>query len=150
MEETYNEKIKTMTVEELLTKELPIEALITLKQLITDEINKRQQINTQLLLYTHNCKGCSNHHRGKYKHWAKIVKHVDISKTNGYAFEGEFISPWAEHKLPEGTIIVEVCDITITAYRLKKDAKGNKELIGEAKTDRMSALIEQLAKIVNT
>ncbi len=44
---------------------------------------------------------------GRRKSWFKHVTKVDISKTNGYAFEGNFISEMTETDLPEGSIIIE-------------------------------------------
>jgi hypothetical protein len=130
-----------------IIKSMKTEELQELKQIISAEIESRlQSTSPRLVLYTHRCKGCSNHHMHKYKHWAKIVKHIDTTKTNGYAFEGEFISPWAEHKLPVGTIVVEVCDMKIKAFRL---GENGKELLGEARTDEMSGFIDELAKVVN-
>lgn len=110
-----------------------------------DDLIKTKKGNTapQLVLYTHNCKDSAKHHRNKYKHWAKLVTAVDTTITNGYAFIGEFLKVENEHKVPVGSIIVEVCHTTITAYEITADGKIE---IGTAKTKSMSALIEQLAE----
>ena len=99
--------------------------------------------NQNLVLYTHNCKGASRHHLTKYKHWAKLVTAVDTTKTNGYAFAGDFLRVESEHKVPAGSIIVEVCDRDIAAYRTKAD--GGFTTIATAKTDSMSSFIEIVA-----
>ena len=43
---------------------------------------------------------------GRRKSWYKKVNSVDTKKTNGYAFEGDFLSE-GEHDLNEGDIIIE-------------------------------------------
>jgi hypothetical protein len=99
-------------------------------------------MSKELVLYTHGCKNSARHHLSKYKHWAKVVTSVDTTKTNGYAFQGEFLGVTREHKLPVGSIIVEVCDTDIFAYRLTLE--GKKE-ITKGKTKSMSAFIETVA-----
>ncbi len=42
----------------------------------------------------------------RFKQWAKWVTAVDLSKTNGYAFEGEFLSLNRKHRLPVGAVIL--------------------------------------------
>ncbi|MBS3986208.1 MAG: hypothetical protein KGZ66_11490 [Selenomonadales bacterium] len=95
-----------------------------------------------LVLYTHDCKTSAKYHLNKYKHWAKQVHAVDITKTDGYAFQGEFLSVAREHKLPVGSFVVEVCDATITAYRLDADGK---ERLASRSTRSMSSLIQIVA-----
>lgn len=87
-------------------------------------------------------KDSTNYHRGKYKHWAKLVTGVDTTKTNGYAFEGEFLNINAEHKIPVGSIIAEVCGAKIKIYELKPNGKA---LILEGYTSSMSSIIDSLA-----
>ena len=43
---------------------------------------------------------------GRRRGWGKVVTSVDTTKTNGYAFEGEFLGD-GEVDLPLGTVIVE-------------------------------------------
>lgn len=97
---------------------------------------------TNLVIYTHSCKNTAKYHLGKYKHWSKNVTSVDESKTNGYAFTGDFLSVTAEHKLPIGSIVVEVCGDKIEAYRV--DTSG-KSLLANAGIRSMSKLIGCLA-----
>jgi hypothetical protein len=122
-------------------KNLTIVELQQLQQLVKTEIAAR--VDDKLVLYTHDCKGSANYHMNKYKHWAKLVTSVDISKTNGYAFVGEFLSVSAEHKIKMGSIVVEVCASDIKAYRSHGTGL---ELIGKAKTNAMSAFIELVAQ----
>lgn len=94
------------------------------------------------VLYTHDCQTSAKYHLNKYKHWAKQVHSVDVTKTDGYAFQGDFLSVTREHKLPVGSIVVEVCDATITAYRLDADGK---ERLANRSTRSMSSLIQVVA-----
>ena len=119
---------------------------IQLKELIEAakrELDSRKK--TELVLYTHDCKNAAKHHLGKYKHWAKLVTSVDTSKTNGYAFSGEFLTATAEHKIPVGSVVVEVCGSTIEAYIMKN---GGKEYQFKASTSSMSDFIEKVAELV--
>lgn len=43
----------------------------------------------------------------KFKKWAKTVTSVDTSKSNGYAFEGEFLALDRKHELEVGTYILQ-------------------------------------------
>ena len=67
----------------------------------------------------------------KYKHWCKHVTRVDRSKTDGYAFIGEFLNPANEHAIAQGAVVVEVCGKDYYAYRVTGDF--TKELIAEGK-----------------
>ena len=42
----------------------------------------------------------------RYKKWAKILTGVDRSKSNGYCFEGQFVSPGTKQELNLGTYIL--------------------------------------------
>jgi len=123
-------------------KSLTLEELKNLEAEVKKEIASRQE-KPELVLYTHQCKDKAKHHLNKYKHWAKLVSSIDTTKTNGYAFIGDFLNVAAEHKVPVGSIVVEVCDTTITAFEMS--ASGAVE-IGSAKTTAMSGLIEALAE----
>jgi hypothetical protein len=133
-----------MKMTNLNLKEMSLNELEALRKAISEEIASRQK--TELVLYTHGCQKSASYHLRKYKHWAKLVTGVDTSKTNGYAFQGDFLKVEAEHKLPVGSIVVEVCDADIFAYRLTPNGK---EEIARAKTKSMSALIEKVAKVAS-
>lgn len=128
------EQIKSMSIQELEDLQAQIKEVIKAK---------KAESQPQLVLYTHDCKNSANYHRNKYKHWAKLVTAVDTAKINGYAFSGDFLKIEYEHKVPVGSIIVEVCNTTITAYEV---TAGGKVEIGKAQTKSMSGLIEQLAE----
>lgn len=123
-------------------KEMSVDELKALLDEVKKEIAARQP-EPQLVLYEHGCKASATYHLNKYKHWSKLVTGVDTAKTNGYAFQGEFLSVRNEHKVPVGSIIVEVCNHTITAYEAFADGF---EFIGSANTRSMSGLIEKVAE----
>ena len=122
---------------------MTLEQLKDLKYRVKVEIATRESASKKLVVYTHDCKGSSDYHVRKYKHWSKLVKGVDKTKTNGYAFIGDFLNISYEHKLPVGSIVAEVCDRDIKVYRIVEE---DFELISEGKTDRMSDVIEEVAK----
>lgn len=123
-------------------EKMTLEQLKELQAQIKEEIASRESISNKLVVYTHDCKDSSRYHLNKYKHWSKLVKSVDTTKTNGYAFNGEFLNVNYEHKLPVGSIIAEVCGETIKVYKIDEDGF---DLIAEGKTNRMSGLIEKVA-----
>lgn len=121
-------------------KNMSLEELKSLESQVKAEIADRQQ--PELVVYSHGCKKSARYHLGKYKHWAKLVKSVDTTKTNGYAFAGDFLKVEAEHKVPVGSIIIEVCGSTITAYEM---TKGGKVKIDHSDTRSMSNFIDKIA-----
>lgn len=125
-------------------KEMTIDELKELQKAIDTEIASRQP-KKELVLYTHECQDAANYHLRKYKHWAKLLKGVDSTKANGYAFLGEFLGVTEEHMIPAGSIVVEVCSDNVTAFRVTADGKEN---IGECKSNKMRSLIEELAKVM--
>ena len=130
------ENLTNMTNEELLAGIAALEA----------ELKSRQNVETSDCVYTHDCKGSANYHLGKYKHWAKLVKAIDRSKTNGYAFIGDFLKVQNEHRVPKNSIVVEVCDTTITAYRVT--GNNEKAKISSASMKNLSSLISELFDLV--
>ena len=109
--EDYMKKFEEMTMEELLD----------LQKSIKEEIANRKGITTVYHVYKHHCYNESNRHLARYKHWAKLVKAVDTTKSNGYAFAGDFLSVNREARVPEGAVIVECCDTDLTCYKAGKD-----------------------------
>lgn len=117
------------------------EELVAVK-LEVERRNPRSEVQ-----YAHSCKDSAKYHQGKYKHWAKLVKHVDTTKTNGYAWEGDFLSIWKTHYVPEGSVVIEVCGEKMTALSAEN---GEMVTIGSASTLDQTDLIRQMAEIVNT
>jgi len=127
------ERVKSMSVEELKS----------LKNIINEELERK--LPKEYAVYSHDCMNSANHHKNKYKHWAKLVTSIDTTKANGYAFSGEFLSINVEHKLPIGSLVVEVCDRVIEAYRIEANGKV---LIGRAITNAMVKFIDELATMI--
>lgn len=98
---------------------------------------------TQKVIYEHECKDSAKHHLSKYKHWAKLINKVDVTKTNGFAFDGQFLDVQSEHKIDEGSLIVEVCGDDVSLFRLEKDGKVE---LAKTKRNKMSSLIEKAAE----
>ena len=42
----------------------------------------------------------------RLKNWAKIVADVDETKSNGWAFDGEFIAPGGVQDVPVGSVVM--------------------------------------------
>ena len=123
-------------------KDLSIQELKRLSFEVKEEINSRE--SQKLVVYTHGCKNSANYHKRKYKHW-KLVKIVDTTKTNGYAFIGDFLNIDYGHKVKVGSIIVEVCSSTIKAYKTNENGF---ELIAEATTNSMSEFIDKISLLI--
>ncbi len=98
--------------------------------LLNAEMEARKALHPKVG-YKHDCHGCAQYHMNKYKHWCKHVTRVDRSKTDGYAFIGEFLNPANEHVIAQGAVVVEVCGKDYFAYRVTGDF--TKELIAEGK-----------------
>lgn len=101
---------------------------------------------TAKVLYKHNCADSAKYHRGKYRHYAKLVSSVDTNQTNGYAFVGDFLSFESEHLLPVGSLVVERCGDSVTAYRVTGD--DEKTEVANCPASRMVNFIRQLAEEV--
>ena len=122
--------------------ELSLEEL-QLKDQITSEIASRQQVSR--VVFTHPCFNSSTYHHQKHKHWAKLVKAVDVTKNSGYAFSGEFFDVQREHKVPEGPIIATVCDREATLWHVTADGVIE---VCSCKTNAMSKLIDKCASMI--
>ena len=106
------------------------------EQLSNEELNnaiamlgaetKKRAPKQNFVVYRHCCHNESKHHLRKYKHWCKLVKDVDLSKANGYAFIGEFLSVTQEHMVPVGSIVVDMCSPQCIAYRVTGDYEKEK------------------------
>ena len=123
-------------------KEMSLEELTALAAEVKKEIAARGPQSPELVLYTHSCKGAAKHHLGKYKHWAKRLTGVDATKTNGYAFLGDFLYVGNEHKIPTGSIVVEVCGADLSVYEVTGDGKM---LLDSGSTKSASGIIDRLA-----
>ena len=126
-----------------------------LKELKTEELNKllmeiKEELESRKVpecIYTHDCFGSAKYHFESRKHWAKIIINVDKTKSNGMAFQGNFLNVREENLVPKDSIIVEVCDTKVKAYKITGDRE--KELIAECYTKAMIDLIRTVAETVN-
>ena len=140
-----NMNMKSILLRESVQKkiqELSLEDLNKIKATINKEIERRQD---KKVIYTHECKESAKHHKNKYKHWTKKIESIDTTKTNGYAFVGEFLNINQEHKIAVGSIVVECCGDDLTAYRI---LENEKEEICSAQRNSLSGMIEELSKLV--
>jgi len=117
--------------------------LLKLKAAIEEELQRRsyQQVD-ELVVYQHDCHGSAGYHLNKYKHWSKLIKAIDQSKTNGFAFVGDFLPVDRQAKVRAGSVVVEACGDKICAYRITKEGK---KLIAEGRTKEMVILIDKVA-----
>jgi len=120
-----------------------LEALRTLLAQVQTEIAARETAPIPKQLWTHPCQDASRHHLGKYKHWAKLLTGVDTTKTNGYAWEGRFLSVGAEHLLPAGSIVVYACGENLSAEAIRRDA--DPQPLGSATVHSQYGLITAIA-----
>ena len=128
---------------EMNVQSLTLDELKVLGTAVQNEIAARTSASIPRVLWTHQCQNGSKHHLGKYKHWAKLITGVDATKTNGYAWQGDFLSVAAEHMVPVGSCVAEVCDTDITVYHMIADGAAQ---IGSASTRSQHALIATIAE----
>lgn len=76
--------------------------------------------NASKFIFQHRCADNASYHKGKYKHWVKIVTGIDPTKNNGYAFIGKFISTFQEHEISDGTYILEYVGCSSNPYKFCK------------------------------
>lgn len=99
----------------------------------------------KLVVYEHDCHGASTHHLRKYKHWAKVVREVDLSKTDGYAFVGDFLRVEQDHMLPTGSLVVEVCDNRYDAYVVGPEGKDR---IADGRRGSLAPFVRAVAEFM--
>ena len=76
------------------------------------------------LLYTN-----TNYHHNKYRHWGRIIKTIDETKINGYAF------------------IVECCGDDLKLYKVK--GNDDKEIILEGRYNKFVSFIQEAQELIN-
>ena len=139
---------KTAELEEFLswlTQKLSTEEAKELCDCLLPE-RKQKQEEDDNVIYTHNCHGSAKHHKGKYKHWCKLVDNVDTNKTNGYAFAGDFLSLDSENLVPLNSVVVEVCGNDYTAYKIIDD--NEKEEVASGVKRNLVTFIRKVADYV--
>ncbi|MCD5326164.1 MULTISPECIES: hypothetical protein [Pontibacillus] len=122
-------------------KSMSVEELKELKQEITIELGERVESKNVILEGV--CKGSSKYHFSKTKHWIKKVRKIDTSKTNGYAFEGDFLKTDAENLIKDTDFIVEKTCGNIYFYR-----GNNKEDCVEGSRDNFVSFVLEADKFM--
>lgn len=122
-------------------KEMNVEKLKELREQITKELENRE---TKYGIYEHDCISSAKYHLGKYKHWSKKIDDIDTSKSNGYAFKGEFLDIKQQHKLKINSLVVEFKGCKGNIYTLYKITEQGKEKIIEADRTNLFELIEKV------
>ena len=126
-------------------KELSIEELNNLIKDAKEELAKR---NNKKVVYNCDAKGKSDYALRKYKNWAKVLKSIDTTKTNGYAFVGDFLNIRTENLVNVGDYVLELVDDN--NYYLYKAVENNqKELVLEGKKSELITFINKSAEFVN-
>ncbi len=90
----------------------------------------------------------------KLKKWAKIVKSVDQSKSNGYAFIGDFINAEQKYELEIGTYIMQYGEFySETKVRLLQITPDGLEQIKEwgelDKSDWALSCRDEIAELIS-
>lgn len=125
-------------------KELSIEELNDLLKDVKEEIASR---NNKKIIYCCDVKGNSEYSLKKYKSWAKLITNIDTTKTNGYAFVGNFLNVRTENLVNAGDYVVElVQDQNYFLYKATGD--NNKELLLEGKRNNLITFIRECKKII--
>ncbi len=140
------EEIRMIDLTQLTTQEL--EGLIAQ---VRQELANRRAVSadtadTSLINWSHDCSEAADYHIRKYKHWAKLVTSVDTTKSNGYAFNGEFLDVKRQHKVPVGGIIVWVCDTNLVASRITVDGPVT---VAEGTYNRMADFVDAVAAVMD-
>ena len=147
---TVKREIKKAVVD---FKEMSTEALKEMLENLKAELETREEKTEEKTEEKENIIYCtddhdlqSNRHFGKFNHWAKILKSIDVSKTNGYAFIGDFIPYKQENLVKKGSIVLEHDENGFTAYRAIND--NEKEMLMNATRTNLVTFIKELKKIM--
>ncbi len=102
----------------------------------------------KMVVYEHDCMSAARYHKGKYKHWAKLLTNVDETKSNGYAFMGEWLSKDVQVQVPEGAIVVEYRGCEGKQYHLYRMGKNGKEEITASSREELVGFIRVAAEVL--
>lgn len=78
-----------------------------LKKIIHKAQTELNNKTADKMLYPHDCYSSPSYHLKGYRHWAKKIDSVDMSKTDESALEGEFLNVSTEYELPLNSVIIE-------------------------------------------
>jgi hypothetical protein len=119
--------------------------ILELQAALAEETERRKPIRIKAE-YRHKCNGMSNIHQNAYKHWAMVLTGVDITRSDNRAFEGGWLAMGESHYIKLGSVVVEVCDKTITAYLATANGMSK---MSDTHTDVMGGFIKYLGGVVN-
>lgn len=122
------------------------EELEEISKYITEKLKPKNR--QQLCIYKHDCSSHSNYHVQSSKHWTKVVKEVDTSKSNGYAFKGDFLKVQGENLVPQGAYVVETCGGNLKLYRITENHEKEEILTGGM--SNFCSFIQGVAEIINS
>lgn len=127
----------------LKLNEMKTEELNDLLNKIKEELNARTK---KKVIYR--CEDCnvSNYSKKKRNCWAKVLTKIDDTKTNGYAFAGNFLNLRAENAINEGDYVVEHNAGGFILYKATGDNK--KELVAEGYKNELITFIRKCKKIL--
>lgn len=123
--------------------EIEIDELKEIKKIIDKAINEKSE--KKFIIYKHSCFGSSSYHFSKYTHWAKLIKEIDNSKTNGYAFIGEFLKVDSENLIKVGSFIVESCSDELKLYKVVNEE--NIQLLLKGRKKEFISFIKKVKEI---
>jgi len=105
-------------------------------------IEEEKEEKMKMLNYSHSCKGESRKHLVYKAHWAQIVEKV--RGTYPWVI-GKMLEVDKEYQVPEGSIIIEVCDGYAVAIRL---TELGKEVIADGSYDLdMEYIVSEIARV---
>ena len=130
-------------MEKIYLKNMKSEELKELLNNIKEELNNRE---SEKIIYNCENKNASNYYLKKYPNWVKILNGIDDSKTNGYAFIGNFLNIREENLIPKDSYVVEMAENTFKLF--KATDNDNKELLLEGKRTELVTFIRECKKIV--
>lgn len=135
-----------MNIEEIISevKLMSIDDLNKLKQQVSLLIETKNI--TKNSTYRHDCFGSSTYHFRKYKHYAKVLDRIDLTKKDGFAFVGDFLSYNTEDIVKDGSYIIEVCHEDYKLYKIENDIK---ELILEGRRKELVSFIKRVKELTN-
>lgn len=108
--------------------------------------NQKEGNGMKMVVYEHDCMGAASYHLGKYKHWAKLITGVDTTKTNGFAFQGEWLQVTSQNLVPNGSLVVEFCGYDGKEFKLYRVSENGKEEIAVAERGKLIEFIRIAAE----
>ncbi len=110
------------------------------------EQNQKEAGKMKMVVYEHNCMDSARYHLRKYKHWAKLITGVDTTKTNGFAFQGEWLQVTSQNLVPNGSLVVEFCGYDGKEFKLYRVTETGKEEIATAERGKLVEFVQIAAE----